>query len=40
MDSENKKKSKDKNKNIYDEDMLEEKIKNVLNKDISEIINI
>lgn len=39
-DKENKKKSKEKNKNIYDEDMLEEKIKNVLNKDISEIINI
>ena len=39
-EKENKKKSKDKNKNIYDEEMLEEKIKNVLNKDISEIINI
>ena len=39
-EKENIKKSKDKNKNIYDEEMLEEKIKNVLNKDISEIINI
>ena len=39
-DKENKKKIKDKNNGIYSDEMLEENIKNVMNKDISEIIKI
>ena len=37
---ENKKRNKDKNNKIYNDEMLEENIKNVMNKDISEVIKI
>ena len=39
-DKENKKRNKDKNNKIYNDEMLEENIKNVMNKDISEVIKI
>ena len=39
-DKENKKRNKDKSNKIYNDEMLEENIKNVMNKDISEVIKI
>ena len=37
-DKENKKRNKDKNNNIFDDEVLEKKIKDAMDKDISEII--
>ena len=39
-EKENKKRNKEKNNRIYDEDMIEKNIKNVMNKNIDEIIKI
>ena len=39
-EKENKKRNKEKNNRIYDEEMIEKNIKNVMNKNIDEIIKI